>query len=55
MSFLSRALRTGVAVKVIGVARREAAKPENQRKAQELYTRLRDRRRGGPGAPPPQP
>ncbi len=53
MSFLSRALRTGVAVKVIDIARREAAKPENQRKAQELFARLRGRRSGGPGAPRP--
>ncbi|MFP5347178.1 MAG: hypothetical protein ACLGIA_09130 [Actinomycetes bacterium] len=43
MSFLDKALRSGAAVKALEIAKREAAKPENQRKARELLQRLRDR------------
>ncbi len=41
MGMLRSALKTGIAVKLVNVARREAAKPENQRKAKELVTRVR--------------
>jgi hypothetical protein len=45
MSFLRSALRSGVAIKAVQVIKREAAKPENQRKAREVVQKLRDRRR----------
>ncbi|MFD3811227.1 hypothetical protein [Rhodococcus sp. NPDC058639] len=45
MGMLSRVIKGGVAVKAIQVVRREASKPENQRKAREFATRLRDKRR----------
>ncbi len=41
MGMLKSALKAGVAVKLVEVARREAAKPENQRKAKELVARVR--------------
>ncbi len=43
MGFLSKALKTGVAAKAIDIARREAAKPENQRKARELFAKATSR------------
>lgn len=48
MSFLSKALKSAAAAKAIDVARREAAKPENQRRAKELLSKVSDRtkRRG---------
>ena len=47
MSFIRAALKTAVAAKVIEIVQREARKPENQRKAKEVLTRLADRRKGG--------
>lgn len=44
----SKVIKTGVATKAIQVAKREAAKPENQRKAKELADKLRKRKGGGP-------
>lgn len=41
MGLLKGALKAGIAVKVVDVLRREAAKPENQRKARELGDRVR--------------
>ena len=41
MGMLKSALKTGIAVKFVDVVRREAAKPENQRKAREMVDRLR--------------
>ena len=48
MSFLRGAIKAGIAAKAIQIARREAAKPENQRRAKELMGKLADRRRGNP-------
>ena len=45
MGFLDKALKSGVAIKAVQIAKREAAKPENQRKARELLARLRERQR----------
>lgn len=45
MGFLSKAIKSGVAVKAVDVVRREAAKPENQRKAKEFVQKLSNRKR----------
>ncbi|MEH6820061.1 hypothetical protein [Dietzia psychralcaliphila] len=45
MSFLRGALRTGVALKAAEVVKREASKPENQRKAREFADKIRNRKR----------
>lgn len=45
MAFLRNALKTGVALKAIDVVKREASKPENQRKAREFAEKLRNRKR----------
>ncbi len=45
MGFLGKAIKSGIAVKAANIARREMAKPENQRKAKELLGRVT--RRGG--------
>jgi hypothetical protein len=44
MGFLKGAAKTAVLAKVIDVVRREAAKPENQRRAKELIQRARTRK-----------
>lgn len=41
MGLIKGALKAGIVVKVVDVVRREAAKPENQRKARELVGRVR--------------
>lgn len=41
MGLLKGAIKAGIVVKVADVVRREAAKPENQRKARELVDRIR--------------
>jgi len=41
MGILKSALKTGIVVKVADVVRREAAKPENQRKLRELVDRAK--------------
>ncbi|WP_193312904.1 hypothetical protein [Georgenia subflava] len=45
MRFLRGALKGALAAKAIQIVRREAAKPENQRKARELLARARRGRR----------
>ena len=45
MGFLRNALKSGVALKAVDIARREASKPENQRKAREFADKLRNRKR----------
>ncbi|MEE2034355.1 hypothetical protein [Rhodococcus chondri] len=45
MGMLNKVIKSGVAIKAVQVIKREAAKPENQRKAQELVTKLRQQRR----------
>ncbi len=42
MGMIKSALKTGIAVKVVDVVRREAAKPENQRKIREFIDRARN-------------
>lgn len=41
MGIIKSALKTGIVVKVADVVRREAAKPENRRKLQELVDRAK--------------
>ncbi len=41
MGMIKSALKTGIAVKVVDVVRREAAKPENQRKIRQFVDRAR--------------
>jgi hypothetical protein len=43
MGMLKGALKTGVAMKVLEMARREAAKPANQAKAKALFAKLTSR------------
>jgi len=43
MGLLKGALRTGAAMKALDIARREARKPENQRKAKELFAKVSNR------------
>jgi hypothetical protein len=46
MVSLKGVLKTGVAVKAIEIARREAAKPENQRRARQVVQQVLNRRSG---------
>lgn len=43
MGLFKGAIKAGIAAKVLDVARREAAKPQNQRKAKELLGKLTNR------------
>lgn len=45
MGFLRKAIRGGIAMKAIQIVQRQAAKPENQRKAKELWAKAQDRRK----------
>ena len=49
MGLLKGALETGIAVKAMEVAKREASKPENQRRARQLIAKLSGR--GGTKSP----
>lgn len=42
MGIIKSALKTGIVVKIVDLVRREAAKPENQRKVRELVDRVRN-------------
>jgi hypothetical protein len=44
MGIFRGAAKAAIAAKVIDVVRREAAKPENQRKIKELITKAQSRR-----------
>lgn len=44
MGFLGKAMKSGIAIKAVNIARREMAKPENQRKAKELVSKVMNRR-----------
>ncbi|WP_413451955.1 hypothetical protein AA0Y32_13400 [Georgenia phoenicis] len=44
MGFLRKAIRGGIALKALQIVQREAAKPENQRKAKELLAKARNRK-----------
>ncbi len=48
MGLLRGAMKAGIAMKAIEIARREAAKPANQAKAREMFRKMNSRR----GAPP---
>ncbi len=39
MKLIRGALKTGIAMKALDIARREMSKPENQRKAREMFAR----------------
>lgn len=45
MGMLSKAVKSGIAIKAFQIIKREAAKPENQRKAREFATKFREQRR----------
>ena len=45
MGFLGKAIKGGLALKAAKVIQREAAKPENQRKAKEMLAKVRSRKR----------
>ncbi|MEU5842649.1 hypothetical protein [Rhodococcus sp. NPDC047139] len=46
MGMFGKVMKSAAAAKAIQVVRREAAKPENQRKAKEMLTKLKQQRRG---------
>lgn len=50
MSKLSALLKSGIAIKAMQIAKREASKPENQRKAKEMLDKARNR--GAKGTTP---
>jgi hypothetical protein len=43
MGLLKGAIKAGIAMKVLEIIQREARKPENQRKAKELFAKLSER------------
>ena len=43
MGAFSKALKSGAALKAFQIVKREAAKPENQRKAKEFVAKLRQK------------
>ena len=45
MGFLRGAIKSGLAIKAVNIIKREAAKPENQRKAKELLAKARNRKK----------
>jgi hypothetical protein len=48
MGLFKGAAKGAIAAKVIGIVRREAAKPENQRKAKELLAKVGNRKKPQP-------
>ncbi|MDX6264388.1 MAG: hypothetical protein QOH03_3518 [Kribbellaceae bacterium] len=44
MGFVKTLVKGAVVAKLLQVAQREASKPENQRKAKELFQKLQQRR-----------
>lgn len=50
MGFIGKAIKSGIAAKVAAIVVREAQKPENQRKARELWAKARSRRNRGPAS-----
>ncbi|MFH5823855.1 hypothetical protein [Georgenia sp. AZ-5] len=44
MGFFGKAIKGGLALKAAQIIKREAAKPENQRKAREMLAKLSERR-----------
>lgn len=47
MSFLRTAFKGAAAGKAVQIVRREARKPENQRKAKDLFSRVTGRGKSG--------
>ncbi|MFF1527936.1 hypothetical protein [Cellulomonas sp. NPDC058312] len=45
MGFLGKAMKSGIALQAVRIAQREMAKPENQRRAKELFQKVT--KRGG--------
>jgi hypothetical protein len=43
MGFLGKALKSGIALQAVRIAQREMAKPQNQRKAKELLSKVANR------------
>ena len=43
MKFVKGVIKTAIAVKAVDIIRREAAKPENQRKAKEMMDKVSSR------------
>ena len=48
MSLIKNLMKAGVATKAIGIAQKQAAKPENQAKARELFAKLSKKKGNGP-------
>lgn len=46
MGLLKSAIKSGIAMKALQVAQREARKPENQRKIKEMIGKVTNRQRG---------
>ncbi len=44
MGLLRGAMKAGIAMKALEIARREASKPANQQKARELFAKVNNRR-----------
>ena len=42
MGFLGKTIKSGIALKAVDAVRREAAKPETQRRAKELLQKARN-------------
>jgi hypothetical protein len=55
MGFLKSAIKTGITLKVLDLARREASKPENQRKAKEMLGKISGRGSAGTTTEPIKP
>ena len=53
MGLLKSVIKTGIALKAVEIARREASKPENQRKAKEFFEQVRARQAARRPASPP--
>lgn len=46
MGFVKSLLKGAVVAKLLQVVQREASKPENQRKAKEMFQKLQQQRKG---------
>jgi hypothetical protein len=45
MGLVKGIIKSAIVIKLIDIVRREASKPENQRKAKELFAKVSDRSR----------
>lgn len=45
MGFVKGIIKTAVVAKLLQILQREASKPENQRKAKEMFNKVQQRRR----------